>query len=75
MLSGFARLAIDYYQLKLLSSLLYINNFTMTSNRTNFDKESKLLDVLDKHIKEENCRHSPHELFEEYEIDDFLKKN
>jgi hypothetical protein len=75
MLSGFACLAIDYYQLKLLSSLLYINAFTMTSNRTNFDKESKLLDVLDKHIKEENCRHSPQELFEDYEIDDFLKKN
>ena len=47
----------------------------MTSNRTNFDKVSKLLDVLDKHIKEENCRQSPQELFEEYEIDDFLKKN
>ena len=46
MLSGFTCLAIDYYQLKLLSSLLSINSFTVTSNRTNFDKESKLLDVL-----------------------------
>ena len=75
MLSGFACLAIDYYQLKLFSSLLPINSFTMISNRTNFDKVSKLLDVLDNHIKEENCRHIPQELFEEYEINDFLKKN
>ena len=66
MLSGFACLAIDYYQLKLLSSLLSINSFTM-SNRTNLGKVSKLLDVLDKHIKEENCRHNPQELFEEYQ--------
>ena len=68
MLSGFAWLAIDDNSFKLLSSLLSINSFTMTSNRTNLDKVSKLLDVLDKHIKEENCMHSPQELFEEYEI-------
>jgi hypothetical protein len=30
------------------------------------DKASKLLDLLDKHIKEENCRHSPTDLLQEY---------
>jgi hypothetical protein len=33
----------------------------------NIDKIAKLLDLLDKHIKEENCRHSPNELLKEYE--------
>ena len=45
----------------------------MTTSGASIDKISKLLDVLDKHIKEENCRHTPKELFEEYEIDDSLK--
>jgi hypothetical protein len=31
------------------------------------DKVGKLLDLLDKHIKEENCRHSPKDLLVEYE--------
>ena len=31
------------------------------------DKITKLLDLLDKHIKEENCRHSPNDLLKEYE--------
>ncbi len=31
------------------------------------DKIAKLLDLLDKHIKEENCRHSPNDLLREYE--------
>jgi hypothetical protein len=45
----------------------------MTTKGVSIDKISELLDVLDKHIKEENCRHTPKELFEEYEIDDALK--
>ena len=31
------------------------------------DKVAKLLDLLDKHIKEKTCRHSPKELLREYE--------
>jgi len=31
------------------------------------DKIAKLLDLLDKHINEENCRHGPEELLKEYE--------
>lgn len=45
----------------------------MTTKEASIDKISKLLDVLDKHIKEEKCRHTPKELFEEYEIDDSLR--
>ncbi|MDW0260833.1 MAG: hypothetical protein QN648_08440 [Nitrososphaeraceae archaeon] len=45
----------------------------MTTKGVSIDKISKLLDVLDKHIKEENCTHTPKELVEEYEIDDSLK--
>jgi hypothetical protein len=45
----------------------------MTKIRTSIDKVSKLLDILDKHLKEKNSQHSPKELFEEYEIDDSLK--
>jgi hypothetical protein len=48
-------------------------NRKMSTSGASIDKISKLLDVLDKHIKEENCQHSPKELFEEYEIDDSLK--
>jgi hypothetical protein len=39
----------------------------MTTIGTSIDKISKFLDVLDKHIKEENCRHTPKELLKEYE--------
>jgi hypothetical protein len=39
----------------------------MTTSGVSIDKISKLLDVLDKHIKEENCRHTPRELLKEYE--------
>ena len=31
------------------------------------DKIAKLLDLLDRHIKEQNCRHSPNDLLKEYE--------
>jgi hypothetical protein len=31
------------------------------------DKVAKLLALLDKHMEEENCRHSPNELLKEYE--------
>ncbi len=44
----------------------------MTTIGTSIDKISKLLDVLDKHIKEENCRHTPKELLKEYENYDLL---
>lgn len=47
----------------------------MAEKKTNTDKVSRLLDMLDKHIQEENCKHSPNELFEEYEIDESLKNN
>ena len=39
----------------------------MTTKGVGIDKISKLLDVLDKHIKEENCRHTPKELLKEYQ--------
>ena len=39
----------------------------MTTKGVSIDKISKLLDVLDTHIKEENCRHTPKELLKEYE--------
>jgi hypothetical protein len=35
--------------------------------KKSIDKVAKLLDLLDKHIKEENCRHGPKELLREYE--------
>jgi hypothetical protein len=42
-------------------------NRKMSTSGASIDKISKLLDVLDKHIKEENCRHTPKELLKEYE--------
>ncbi|HET6726618.1 MAG TPA: hypothetical protein VFH19_01165 [Nitrososphaeraceae archaeon] len=39
----------------------------MTTKGANINKISKLLDVLDKHIKKENCRHRAKELLKEYE--------
>jgi hypothetical protein len=39
----------------------------MTDTGTDINKISKLLDVLDKHIKEENCQHTPKELLQEFE--------
>lgn len=38
----------------------------MTAKKST-DKVAKLLDLLDKHIKEENCRHTPKDLLKEYE--------
>jgi hypothetical protein len=38
----------------------------MTTKKS-IDKVAKLLDLLDKHIKEEICRHGPRELLREYE--------
>jgi len=38
----------------------------MTTTKSK-DKIVKLLDLLDKHINEENCRHGPEELLKEYE--------
>jgi hypothetical protein len=35
--------------------------------KKNIDKVAKLLDLLDRHIKEDNCRHSPKDLLREYE--------
>ena len=34
---------------------------------TSIDKVTKLLDVLDKHINEKDCQHTPRELIEEFE--------
>ena len=39
----------------------------MTKNPTSIDKVSKLLDVLDKHMKEKDCPHTPGELLKECE--------
>jgi len=39
----------------------------MTTNGTSIDKVSKLMDVLDKHVKEKNCQHTARELLKEYE--------
>jgi hypothetical protein len=35
--------------------------------KKNIDKVAKLLDLLDRHVKEDNCRHSPKDLLREYE--------
>jgi hypothetical protein len=35
--------------------------------RESIDKVSKLLDLLDKHIREKNCNHSSKDLLREYE--------
>jgi hypothetical protein len=45
----------------------------MTTKGVSIDKISKLLDVLDKHIKEENCSQTSKELLKEYENYDFVK--
>jgi hypothetical protein len=37
------------------------------TNRESIDKVAKLLDLIDKHIREENCQHNPEELLQEYE--------
>jgi hypothetical protein len=42
-------------------------NRKMNTKGASIDRISKLLDVLDKHIKEEYCRHTPKELLKEYE--------
>lgn len=39
---------------------------TPNPSKKSIDKTAKLLDMLDKQIKEENCRHSPNDLFEAY---------
>jgi hypothetical protein len=39
----------------------------MTTNGASIDKISRLLDVLDKHIEEENCSHTSKEHLKEYE--------
>jgi hypothetical protein len=36
------------------------------STKKSVDKVAKLLDLLDKHIKEENCRHNPKDVLKEY---------
>jgi uncharacterized protein YaaN involved in tellurite resistance len=46
----------------------------MTTTGVSIDKISKLLDVLDKHIKEENCSHTAKELLKEYENYDYLNR-
>jgi len=38
------------------------------TNRTNGDKASRLLNILDKHLNEKNCQHSPEELFDQYSL-------
>jgi hypothetical protein len=41
------------------------------TTKIHFDKISKLLDLLDRHINEKNCRHTPKELLEEYKTEMF----
>ena len=38
------------------------------TKRTNGDKASRLLNILDKHLNEKNCQHSPEELFDQYSL-------
>ena len=45
----------------------------MTQGKS-IDKIVKLLDLLDKHIHEQNCGHSPDDLLKEYETLMRLKK-
>jgi hypothetical protein len=45
----------------------------MTTKVVGIDKISKLPDVLDKHIKEENCRHTSKQLLKEYENKRFVE--
>jgi len=40
----------------------------LTINSKKVDKVSRLLDVLDKHLKEENCRHNAKEIYDEYTL-------
>jgi hypothetical protein len=37
------------------------------STKKSIDKVIEPLDLLDKHLKEENCRHNPKDLLREYE--------
>ena len=37
------------------------------TTRKSIDKVAKLLDLLDKHIREKNCNHSSKDLLREYE--------
>jgi hypothetical protein len=37
------------------------------STKKSVDKVTELLDLLDKHMKEENCRNNPKDLLREYE--------
>ena len=46
----------------------------MTTKGASIDKISKLLDVLDKHIKEENCSHTAKEVLKEYENYDLFNR-
>jgi len=66
-----------FRRISILAFIMFIvhESFTMTENKTNIDKVAKLLDILDKHMQEENCKHSPNDLFEEYEFVDSLKNN
>jgi len=36
--------------------------------RTNGDKASHLLNILDRHLNEKNCQHNPEELFDQYSL-------
>jgi hypothetical protein len=44
------------------------------TTRKNIDKIAKLLDLLDNHIREQNCRHSPKDLLKEYEKLTYVEK-
>jgi hypothetical protein len=43
-------------------------HYKLTKIRTSIDKVSKPLDILDKHMKEKDCPHTPSELLKECEI-------
>ena len=36
------------------------------TKRTNGDNASRLLNILDSHLNEKNCQHSPEELFDQF---------
>lgn len=39
---------------------------TSMTKRTNGDKASRLLNILDKHLNEKNCQYNPEDLFDQY---------
>jgi hypothetical protein len=63
----FRRFSNSFEQTSNLKQVYCTLNTDMTKIGTSIDKVSKLLDVLDKHMKEKDCPHTPSELLKECE--------